>query len=411
MRTLTMLFFAGLICLTAGCDTPAPTPTSTYQADLPELYTFTFHLNEHTTVDRVMSIYTDSLVFFNHTERIALPFTQDDYFEAHFALYNSAIRLNPGLDSGYWEVFDRDTPYRVPITVQAAQRFKKPKHRVAPDTLKYAVHFNPETDNRYPAVGTFLHSNRYMSGTFLTETGDFRFLQGRLTTDSTAELSCFDGSHLFHFAMSFSNDSMHGTFTSGLHYSAPFRGTNDHNAQLADPFQLTTVINDNPIELKVLNEDGESVRIDSHTFEGKITLLQVMGTWCPNCVDESRYLRELHDRLQQPKLQIIGIAYERGNDLASALPRLARYREKLALPYPVYAAGPASKAIASEQFSMLSGITSFPTTIVVGPDARIRLVHTGFNGPGTGEVYHSFAACFESHIDQLVNELNRLSVR
>lgn len=397
-----------LIALLGGCTDSQTAESSTIPPQPANYQRVVFHLDSVTTVERVMQIDEDSLVFFNHTERIAVPLSSTPDFRADFTLYHSAIALSSGLDSGYWEIYDRDEPYRVPLSVTAEDTFMSPTHTNVPDTLVYAVTFNPNTASEYPAIGRFLRSADYLSGTFQTETGDYRFLEGRMVDNTTAYLSCFDGSHLFKFSLHFNADSIRGVFSSGLHYRSPFHGVLNPNFTLTDPFSITEIVADMPVSVPVLSDRGDSLQVDASMLQGKVTLLQIMGTWCPNCLDESNYLREFHQRF--PDVQIIGLAYERGTDINTTLPRLMHYRQKLRLPYPLYLAGQASKAFASDQFPMLSGISSFPTTLVIGPDATIRFTHTGFNGPGTGVVFERFTERFEAQINALLKELAGSSI-
>lgn len=399
-----------LFALLGGCDVP-PTTDETLQTNTATYRTLIFHLDEKTTLERVVRFDQDSLVFFNHTERIAVPYTNNASLRADFTLYRSAIVLNSTLDSGHWEIYDRDTSYRFPLSVQHTDPYVVPGHRIVPDTLVYAIAFNPETDQQYPAIGRFLRSGDYLSGTFQTETGDFRFLEGAFINDTSAFLTCFDGSHLFHFSLRCVDDSITGIFSSGSHYRSAFQGVLDFQAELSDPFSLTQVIDPSPISLEVLTTEGDHLILDTALLQDKITVLQLMGTWCPNCFDESNYLRDLYKRHYDARIQIIALAYERAEEPQAALPRLAHYRQKLRLQYPIYLAGKASKAMASQQFPMLNGITSFPTTIVIGPDASIRFTHTGFNGPGTGDAFTQFTRRFESQLHALLSEFETELVR
>ena len=56
-----------------------------------------------------------------------------------------------------------------------------------------------------------------VTGTFLTETGDYRYLEGVVDGDSL-KLSCFDGSHAFLFHAALDQDSFRGRFWSGTHW-------------------------------------------------------------------------------------------------------------------------------------------------------------------------------------------------
>ncbi|HRD38300.1 MAG TPA: TlpA family protein disulfide reductase, partial [Bacteroidia bacterium] len=71
-------------------------------------------------------------------------------------------------------------------------------------TGRYEVTFNAGTSDAYKAVGIFKQSGSKVTGTFLTETGDYRYLEGAVQ-NSNMSLSCFDGSHAFLFFMTAAN--------------------------------------------------------------------------------------------------------------------------------------------------------------------------------------------------------------
>jgi hypothetical protein len=66
--------------------------------------------------------------------------------------------------------------------------------------------------------------------------------------------------------------------------------------------------------------------------------------------------------------------------------------------------GEASKKVASEKFKQLSGISSFPTTLFIGKSGVIEKIHTGFNGPGTGELYLNFKQETERFVKNLLED-------
>jgi hypothetical protein len=53
---------------------------------------------------------------------------------------------------------------------------------------------------------------------------------------------------------------------------------------------------------------------------------------------------------------------------------------------------------------MLKGTVSFPTTIFIDRSGKVRRIHTGFTGPGTGEHYHQFVKEFNVFMSELLGE-------
>ena len=52
----------------------------------------------------------------------------------------------------------------------------------------------------------------------------------------------------------------------------------------------------------------------------------------------------------------------------------------------------------------LENFVAFPTTIFLDKNHNVRMVHTGFNGPATGEKYVAFKKEFESFVGELLAE-------
>ena len=131
-------------------------------------------------------------------------------------------------------------------------------------------------------------------------------------------------------------------------------------------------------------------------------MIQIMGTWCPNCLDETNYFKELYSKYHESGLQIISIGFEYGKTTRQQRKKLKRFVKKAQLKYPVFLGGMASKKEASLLFAMLNGISSFPTTLFVNEQGKILHIHTGFNGPGTGGYYQQYIEETESLIERLL---------
>ena len=47
---------------------------------------------------------------------------------------------------------------------------------------------------------------------------------------------------------------------------------------------------------------------------------------------------------------------------------------------------------------------SYPTTIFIDKKGKVREIHTGFSGPGTGKYYDEFVTEFNQLMDKLISE-------
>ncbi len=76
------------------------------------------------------------------------------------------------------------------------------------------------------------------------------------------------------------------------------------------------------------------------------------------------------------------------------------------MPYPILLAqyGTSNKQKANEKLPMLNHILSYPTTIYIDKAGEVRKIHTGFNGPATGEKFVEFKEEFNKTIKALTSE-------
>eukprot|EP01041_Mallomonas_annulata_P029350 gene29350-51330_t len=203
-------------------------------------------------------------------------------------------------------------------------------------------------------------------------------------------LSCFDGSHAFFFEANYKDGNLNGTFYSGKHYSTPFTATKDEKFELRNPDSLTYVVKKEPFAFKLKDLDGKEFVFPNEQFKNKVTVIQIMGTWCPNCLDESKFLKEMYQKYHQDGFEVISVGYETPTNFDEQVQKIKLLKSRLNLDFTFLVGGQANKALASEQFSMLNQIISFPTAIFLDKNGQIVKIHTGFNGPGTGKIYEEF---------------------
>lgn len=235
--------------------------------------------------------------------------------------------------------------------------------------------------------------------TISTPTGDYRHLAGKVVGNQLI-LNTFDGSHLFRFNATLREDSLvEGHFLSGTHYRTTFEGVKRHSQAHTWTSGHQTVVADkllffgsNPSgQAEVWNKDR--LRRDGKTG----IVVDIMGTWCPNCMDETRLMVSLAESF--PDVQFLTLGYERSTD-STALVRLSQFKRELGMTWPVLLGGRASKTAAAQSIPALDSIHSFPTT-VFWPLEGEPVVHKGFNGPATGEGYAIETAFFQSQLARI----------
>ena len=216
-------------------------------------------------------------------------------------------------------------------------------------------------------------------------------------------LSCFDGSHAFLFLADISEkETMLGKFYSGTHYLTNWTASKDDNASLTDPYNLSQASEKgHPIKFELKSSTGELVSLDDDKYAGKPKLISLMGTWCPNCLDESKFLLEYMDNNREVDIPIIAIAFERYREEKRAIEGLARYKERLNLPYDILYGGYYDKKEATKNIRIIDEIKSYPTLLFVDSENIITKVHTGFAGPATSK-YDEFVNDFDREIRLLM---------
>jgi thiol-disulfide isomerase/thioredoxin len=328
-------------------------------------------------------------------------------------LFDSEIRavLKNKVLSGRWikHYADSDEVLQFHAKFNDDWRFFKVNPETKSDISgRWSVTFNTaDKKNSYVAVGEFSQENGRVLGTFLTATGDYRFLEGTVS-DGNLYLSCFDGSHAYLFTGKLLNDKtiVDGKFYSGFSYMETWTGKKDDAAILPDAYSLTNLKEGyDKIDFSFPGLDGKKVSISDKKFKNKIVLVQFFGSWCPNCMDETAYLTSFYKEYQQKGVEIIGLAYERSKDFERSKKNVMRLRDRFSVPYDMLITGFTNdKVEVSKSIPMLDKFMAFPTLMIIDKGGKIRKIHTGFSGPGTGTHYTEFVKEFENTIDGLLAE-------
>lgn len=253
-------------------------------------------------------------------------------------------------------------------------------------------------------VGEFQQQGRQVTGTFLDAGGDLRYLEGVVSGDSL-KLSCFDGTHAYFFTAKIDGNSLSG----GEYFAGPtahetWTAVKDDNAKLEDQFAMTKWKKETPFTFSFADINGNTVSLSEPRFKGKVVLVQIMGSWCPNCMDETRFLSGFYDEYQRKGVEIVALAYERSTDFARSQTSLRSFQQRFQVKYPMLITGVAvgDPQRAEKTLPQLERIVNFPTTIFVDKDGHIAKIHTGFSGPGTGEHYEEQKKEFYATVNDLL---------
>lgn len=353
------------------------------------------------------------LVIINGAERFKVTdiSSQGDSVFIHMPLFNSEFKLKLTGDklAGAWVKHLANQDVLTPFAAEpnTTWRFLKNPEKPAFNVGGRWSAIIGEGEGADTTVGEFKQEGAKLTGTFLTTTGDYRYLEG-IVAGNKLFLSCFDGGHAYTFTATVKDDKTitDGKFYAGYSASESWAAVKDANAKLPDAYSLTALKPGfKKIDFSFKDINGNAVSLQDARYKNKVVIVQILGSWCPNCMDETAYMVNYYKKYQAKGVEVVGLAYERTNDFAKSQKALLQVKNRFNVPYPLLITGYTSdKAETSKSLPMLSKVVGFPTTIIIDKSGDVRKIHTGFSGPGTGEYYTEFTNEFEKLTDNLLAE-------
>jgi peroxiredoxin len=174
---------------------------------------------------------------------------------------------------------------------------------------------------------------------------------------------------------------------------------------LAEPEDYTThTTMRDPNEVftyKFPDVNGKTLSNEDPKFKNKVVLAIVTGTWCPNCHDEAQYLVQLYAKYHDKGLEIVALDFEepeQQDDLARVHAFIKQYK----IPYTYLIAG--APAEMWEKVPQAVNLNTWPATLFVGRDGRVKHIHTGFASPASGVFSTELKAEFTATIEQLLKQ-------
>ncbi|GAB5474376.1 MAG: hypothetical protein Mars2KO_24750 [Maribacter sp.] len=332
---------------------------------------------------------------------------------------NDSIRINFPVYEGYIagtftenniegqfikESLDRVVPFKASFGYE--ERFRNSKPSTKEVSGIWETVFEKGTPDEYSAKGIFRQTGDVVNGTFRTTTGDYRYLEGVMSGDSL-KVSAFDGAHAFVFTAKVTDSTMNGAFYSGNHSKERFEAKRNELYELPSADSLTFLKEGyDELAFSFPDANGNKVSLADDRFANKVVLVQIMGSWCPNCLDESKFYVEYLKRNPDLDLEVVALAFEYAKTEAGAFKSIARLKNRIGIDYPILLAqyGSSDKALAQEKLPMLNHVLSYPTTIFIDKKGNVRKIHTGFNGPATGAKFTEFQKEFDAFVKELIGE-------
>jgi thiol-disulfide isomerase/thioredoxin len=368
-------------------------------------------LNDSTKMPFLFDVQDNSIIFINDEERIAAESVvfEGDSVLIKMPVFDSEFRMQMDARHTYMKGNFINHARTSKNVIPARGGLKTTTDAPAEPTFnisgKWEVHFAGDEPPLDLSIGEFKQNGTHLTGTFLTSTGDYRYLEGT-ATHNWFEMSAFDGSHVFYFNGTYEDDgSIIGNFYSGMHWHDTWTANRASGAMLPNPDSLTFLKPGfDKLAFTFPDTDSNMVSLTDKKFQNKVVIVQIMGTWCPNCMDETKFLAPYYSSHKAEGLEIIGLDYEKIVTFATAKNNLQRLKNYYKIDYTLLFAGSSDKKEASKTLPMISEVLAFPTTIFIDRKGRVRKIHTGFSGPATGGDYEKWKDDFTGFTEKLLKE-------
>ncbi|MEE9142897.1 MAG: TlpA disulfide reductase family protein [Gammaproteobacteria bacterium] len=354
-----------------------------------------------------------SAVVVNGDEQVEVPRVIEDgsNLTLLFPAFNNRLEMQYGNGelTGTLILVKRDgVEQRMPLhgTHGEHRRFGSPEGGPGFDVSgRWSVVFTEDDGTESAAVGEFRQIGQLIQGTFLKTAGDHRYLAGEVSGEKLY-LSTFDGAHAFLFVAERTDvGTLQGDFWSGTQWHEDWTAHADPDAALPDANTMTHL---KPgverFDFSFPDPDGDTVSLSDERFRGKVVVVTLAGSWCPNCHDEARFMAPFYLDKRDDGLEVVALMFEHFGGFERAAEQTRRFREKFGIEYETLIAGTSDKDDAASRLPTLDHLLAFPTTIFIGRDGSVRRIHTGFAGPGTGEYYERLTSEISDFVDELLAE-------
>jgi len=288
---------------------------------------------------------------------------------------------------------------------QAWRFFPKPDIEPMDFSGRWALTFRGQDGIESAAIAELTQAGHVVTGTVLRASGDDRYIAGEARGD-TLFLSRFDGGSAYLYLGRLGPDgTLAGDFHSGGGAHETWSGRRDPEARLEDPAQLTALKpGARGLEFTFPDLTGSPITFPGAQFAGKVVLITIGGSWCPNCHDEAVFLRELLAGRHAQGIEVIQLMFEHTPDFASASAAARSFAEKFSIDYPVLIAGTTSDNDVLKKLPQLQAFGAYPTLFIFDRKGSLRRTHAGFSGPATGAHYQELNSELTAFVDLLLKE-------
>jgi thiol-disulfide isomerase/thioredoxin len=313
-------------------------------------------------------------------------------------------KLKDGELKGFW-IRTNKLGYKVPFTgtkTSITDLYKKYESSNLP--FNFTGNWKIKLNESKTGLGVFKQIGSRVHGSILTTTGDYRYLDGYIK-GSKLTLTGFDGVFSYVMTLLVNGESFSGIMQAGKAYKQEISGVKDSEFKLEDPLSLTGMTKTKIDPFKYATFDDKIVDFSNPEYLNKVKVIQVFGSWCPNCLDETQYFVEWQNKnsAKLNDVKFIAMAFEKFETPELAVKALRKTKAKMKMNYPIILADYKSTKTVQEHLP-LTNFLAFPTTIILNKKNEVIKVHTGFSGQATGIFFDQFTNMYNDTIDKLIKE-------
>ena len=297
----------------------------------------------------------------------------------------------------------------LPFTAEQGKsyRFVEPGKDVAPAAdLSGKWEFKGFSKEAVPnKIAILKQTGNKLTGVIMQVTGDSRELEGTVQGNQFV-LSGFSGPSPKIYRGTINEDgTLSGEISQGIYDNLKFTGIKDSKAELPDPYKLTA-LKEGVKKLAFTFPDltGKPVSLTDEKYKGKVVIVELVGTWCPNCTDQTVFLSPWFNKNQKRGVEAIAVGFEQKDDLEYGKYTLGKLRDKYNIKYDILFGGLADKRLVADKLPALSKFIAYPTTIIIDRKGEVREIYTGYTGTVTGQYYADYEKKFNKVLDELIAE-------
>ena len=264
---------------------------------------------------------------------------------------------------------------------------------------------NAGTPDSSVMVGEFVQDSNHVTGTILNTGGDYRYLEGKVSGNKFM-ISAIDGAHTLILTADISSRGKleNGRFIGSPKWKSIWTAEKNETFTLPGMDELVKVKpNSRPFTFDLPDVNGDKVSLGDPRFKDKVVIVMAIGTWCPNCMDETIFFKDIYSNFKDKGLEIIALCFE-DKSFDVSKPGMERFISQTGAGYPFLYAGPRGRESLRSLLFNLEGPVAYPTSVYIDRKGLIRKVETGFSGPGTGRHYTEYTEETTKFIEKLLEE-------